>query len=351
MENFARIKVVGVGGGGCNAVNRMIEVGIQGVEFIAVNTDAQALMLSQAPRRVQIGEKLTRGLGAGGDPEIGRQAAEESRDELYEVLEGADMIFVTAGMGGGTGTGASPIIASMAKELGALVVGVVTRPFGFEGRKRAQIAQQGLEALGEAVDTLITIPNDCLLEVVDQRVPIGEAFRLADEVLRQGIQGISELITVPGLINLDFADVRTVMKEGGTALMAIGKASGEDRAIKAVETAITNRLLDVSIDGAKKVLLNVSGGYDLTLHEVNKAADYVRQRAHPDAEIIFGAMLREGVEDEINVTIIATGFDAAVAMAAVPEQRRAKTIKFPEQPFRGDDLSVPTFLRRRVSAQ
>ncbi len=351
MENFARIKVVGVGGGGCNAVNRMIEVGIQGVEFIAVNTDAQALMLSQAPRRVQIGEKLTRGLGAGGDPEIGRQAAEESRDELYEVLEGADMIFVTAGMGGGTGTGASPIIASMAKELGALVVGVVTRPFGFEGRKRAQIAQQGLEALGEAVDTLITIPNDRLLEVVDQRVPIGEAFRLADEVLRQGIQGISELITVPGLINLDFADVRTVMKEGGTALMAIGKASGEDRAIKAVETAITNRLLDVSIDGAKKVLLNVSGGYDLTLHEVNKAADYVRQRAHPDAEIIFGAMLREGVEDEINVTIIATGFDAAVAMAAVPEQRRAKTIKFPEQPFRGDDLSVPTFLRRRVSAQ
>lgn len=345
LENFASIKVVGVGGGGCNAVNRMIETGIRGVEFIAVNTDAQALLLSQAPRRVQIGEKLTKGLGAGGDPELGRQAAEESSEELYEVLQGADMVFITAGMGGGTGTGASPIIAKVARELNALVIGVVTRPFSFEGKKRAQIAQKGLESLEEAVDTLITIPNDRLLQIVDRRVSILEAFKLADDVLRQGIQGISELITVPGLINLDFADVRAIMKEGGSALMAIGRASGEDRAVKAVQAAISNQLLDVSIDGARGVLFNVTGGLDLSLHEVNEAAELIRGKVHPDAEIFFGAVINPEMEDEISITIIATGFDKASAKA-LPVERKARTIKFPERPFSEDDLEIPAFLRK-----
>ena len=264
-ENFAQIKVIGVGGGGGNAVNRIIEAGLGGVEFIAVNTDAQVLTLSKARTRVRIGDKLTRGLGAGGNPEIGKKAAEESSDELYEVLRGADLVFVTCGMGGGTGTGAAPVIAQVARELGALTIGVVTRPFSFEGARRMQSAEHGIEELKGKVDTLIVIPNDRLFQLIDKRAPFNEAFRMADDVLRQGIQGISELITVPGLINLDFADVRTIMSEGGAALMAIGTASGEDRARKAAEAAISSNLLEVTIDGARGILFNVTGGPDMSL--------------------------------------------------------------------------------------
>jgi cell division protein FtsZ len=271
-EGFAQIKVVGVGGGGSNAVNRMIVEGLRGVEFIAVNTDAQALLLSDAPQRVRIGDKLTRGLGAGGDPVIGEKAAEESSDDLYEILNGADMVFITAGIGGGTGTGASPVIARLAKEGGALTIGVVTRPFTFEGSRRQKVADDGLVHLKEQVDTLIVIPNDRLLEIVDKKASIQQAFSVADDVLRQGIQGISELITVPGLINLDFADVRTIMAEGGAALMSVGRASGDNRASEAAQQAIASHLLDISIDGARGILFNVTGGPDLTLFEVNVAA-------------------------------------------------------------------------------
>jgi cell division protein FtsZ len=267
QESFARIKVVGVGGGGCNAVNRMIDEGVQGIEFITVNTDAQALLLSKAQTRVRIGEKVTRGLGAGGISEVGRKAAEESAEELYEVLKGTDMVFVTAGMGGGTGTGAAPIVAQIAKEIGALTIGVVTRPFMFEGTRRAQSGEAGICKLKEHADTLIVIPNDRLLQIVDKRASLNEAFRVADDVLRQGIQGISELITVPGLINLDFADVRTIMAEGGAALMAVGRASGEDRARIAAEQAISSQLLDITIDGARGILFNVTGAPGLTLFE------------------------------------------------------------------------------------
>ncbi len=345
-ENFARIKVIGVGGGGCNAVNRMIEVGITGVEFIAVNTDSQVLLLSKAPSRIQIGEKLTKGLGAGGDPEIGRKAAEESIEELSQVIEGADMVFITAGMGGGTGTGAAPIIGQLAKEAKALVVGVVTKPFSFEGKKRALVAQQGIEELGKAVDTLIVIPNDRLLEVADKKVSFHEAFALADEVLRQAVQGISELITKPGLINLDFADVRAVMKEGGNALMAMGRASGENAPVKAVQAAIDNKLLDISIDGARKALLNFTGGLDLSIHEVYEAAALVKSKAHPDAEIFFGVVVENEMKDEVKVTIIATGFDRE-AKVAVP-QEKPKVIKFPvpERPLPEDNLEIPAFLRK-----
>jgi len=278
-ENFARIRVVGVGGGGSNAVNRMIEAGIAGVDFIAVNTDAQALMLSNAPTRVRIGDKLTRGLGVGGNPELGRKAAEESMDELYQVLDGSDMVFITAGMGGGTGTGASPVVAKIAREMNALTIGIVTRPFFFEGKKRAELAAAGIEALKEQVDTLIVIPNDRLLEIVEKRVSLQDAFRLADDVLRQGIQAISEVITVPGLINLDFNDVRAVMSEGGAALMAVGQGSGENRAQEAAHQAISNRLLDITIDGAQRILFNITGGPDMSLHEVYEAATVIRETA------------------------------------------------------------------------
>ncbi|MGB1288973.1 MAG: cell division protein FtsZ, partial [Aggregatilineales bacterium] len=281
-ENSAVIKVVGVGGGGGNAVNRMISEGLGGVEFIAVNTDNQALMLSQAKVRVRIGDKLTRGLGAGGNPEIGRKAAEESADDLYEVLRGANMVFVACGMGGGTGTGAAPVIAQIAKELGALTIGVVTRPFTFEGARRSQLAGQGIEALKSQVDTLIVIPNDRLLQLADKRATLQQAFSLADDVLRQGIQGISELITVPALINLDFADVRTIMSEGGAALMAVGRADGDDRARRAAELAITSGLLDVTIDGARGILFNITGGNDMTLFEINEAAAIIKDSAHPE---------------------------------------------------------------------
>mgnify|MGYP001236477356 FL=1 len=389
VDNFASIKVVGIGGGGGNAVNRMIEEGLGGVEFIAINTDAQALMLSKAKTRVRIGDKLTRGLGAGGSPEIGRKAAEESADELYEVLRGADMVFITAGMGGGTGTGGAPIVAQVAKELGALTIGVVTRPFTFEGARRIQTAEAGIEALKSQVDTLIVIPNDRLLQIVDKRATLQDAFRMADDVLRQGIQGISELITVPGLINVDFADVRTIMSEGGAALMAVGSASGDDRARRAAEDAISSKLLDVTIDGARGILFNITGGPNMGMHEVSEAAAIIKETAHPDVNLIFGAAIDENMGDEIRITLIATGFEQTrvtsrrpvqpqqrAARPEAPAQRpatvsRSETAPQPEvlpeeqtveseppapsvrsgdefkrRVYDTDDLDIPTFLRR-----
>tara|TARA_B100000945_G_C20416878_1_gene615624 strand:+ start:816 stop:2165 length:1350 start_codon:yes stop_codon:yes gene_type:complete len=313
-ETFARIKVVGVGGGGTNAVNRMIADGLQGVEFIAVNTDAQALLQSDATCRVRIGPKLTRGLGAGGDPEIGAKAAEESADELCEVLKGADMVFVTAGMGGGTGTGAAPVIAQIAKDMRTLTIGVVTRPFTFEGSRRAQLAEDGIQNLKNKADTLIVIPNDRLLQLVDKNASLYDSLKEADGVLHQGVQGISELITVPGLINLDFADVKTIMAEGGAALMAVGSGSGEDRARFASEDAINSQLLDISIDGARGILFNVTGGSDLSLYEVNQAAAIIKETAHPDVNLIFGAVIDPTMGDEIRMTVIATGFDRSSSM-------------------------------------
>jgi cell division protein FtsZ len=308
-EAFARIKVVGVGGGGQNAVNRMIAENMQGIEFVAVNTDAQALLLSNAPTRVRIGEKLTKGLGAGGDPRMGQKAAEESAEELYETLKGADMVFITCGMGGGTGTGAAPIVAQIAKEAGTLAIGVVTKPFTFEGNRRSHTADEGIARLKEQVNTLIVIPNDRLLQLTDKRATLQDSFRTADDVLRQGVQGISELITVPGLINVDFADVRAVMQEGGAALMAVGRASGEDRARKAAEQAIFNQLLDITIDGARGVIFNVTAGNNLSLLEVSEAAAIIKETAHPDVNLIFGAVIDPSLTDEMRITVIATGFE------------------------------------------
>ncbi len=372
-ESFARIKVVGVGGGGCNAVNRMIDEGLSGIEFIAVNTDAQALQFSKAKVRVRIGDKSTRGLGAGGDPKIGRLAAEESAEELYEVLKGSDMIFVTAGLGGGTGTGAAPVIAQIAKEIGSLTIGVVTRPFTFEGSHRARAAEQGASALKEHADTLIIIPNDRLLQIVDNRSSLQDAFKLADDVLRQGIQGISELITIPGLINLDFADVRTIMSEGGAALMAVGQATGEDRARVAAEQAISNQLLDVTIDGARGILFNVTGGNSLKLFEVNQAAAIIKETAHPDVNLIFGAVIDENMGENIRITVIATGFEGNTMRSTMDkpssnrqsyaqqrplpsmmdkkekeeaQQNNADDYEFPTR-INTDDLDVPAFLRKR----
>ncbi|MEL6406760.1 MAG: cell division protein FtsZ [Chloroflexota bacterium] len=321
-ENFAQIKVVGVGGGGNNAVNRMINEGLGGVDFIAVNTDNQALMLSKAKTRVRIGDKLTRGLGAGGNPEIGRKAAEESQEDLLEVLRGADMVFIACGMGGGTGTGASPVIAQIAKELGALTIGVVTRPFTFEGSRRGKFANEGIENLKSQVDTLIVIPNDRLLQMADKRATLQQAFSLADDVLRQGIQGISELITVPALINLDFADVRTIMSEGGAALMAVGRADGDDRARSAAEMAINSTLLDVTIDGARGILFNITGGTDLTLFEINEAAAIIKESAHPDVNLIFGAQIDDSMGDECRITVIATGFEQGRAERRINAERQ-----------------------------
>ncbi|MFZ3069646.1 MAG: cell division protein FtsZ [Anaerolineaceae bacterium] len=316
-ESFARIKVVGVGGGGCNAINRMIAEGLSGIEFISINTDAQALLKSSAPTRVRIGDKSTHGLGAGGDPKVGQAAAEESAEELYEVLKGSDMVFVTAGLGGGTGTGAAPVVAQIAKEIGALTIGVVTRPFSFEGERRSKSAEEGAMRLKEHADTLIVIPNDRLLQIVTKNVGLQDAFRIADDVLRQGIQGISELITIPGLINLDFADVRTIMSEGGAALMAVGQASGEDRAKIAAEQAISSQLLDVTINGAHGILFNVTGGPNLSLFEVNQAAAIIKETAHPDVNLIFGAVVDENMGDNIRITVIATGFDRNAPPAEV----------------------------------
>jgi cell division protein FtsZ len=369
MESFARIKVVGVGGGGCNAVNRMIEEGMPGIEFIAVNTDGQALLQSKADTKVRIGDKLTRGMGSGGDPEIGRKAAEESAEDLYEVLRGADMVFVTAGIGGGTGTGAAPIVSQIAREVKALTIGVVTRPFTFEGARRNQSADGGIARLKDHVDTLIVIPNDRLLQVVEKRSSLNDAFRVADDVLRQGISGISELITIPGLINLDFADVKTIMSEGGAALMAVGEASGENRAQAAAEAAITSNLLDITIDGARGILFNVTGGPDLSLFEVNTAAAIIKETAHPDVNLIFGAVIDPDMTDKIRITVIATGFDRKgmprrmlrtnprVQPVASPlSQGQAEPASHAAmdedqlQPavFNTEDLDIPTFLRKRV---
>lgn len=346
-QYFANIRVVGVGGGGSNAVNRMIQADVQGIEFIAVNTDFQALQRAEANKKIHIGDKLSKGLGAGGNPVIGTKAAEESAEELYEALKDSDMVFITAGMGGGTGTGAAPVIAQIAQELGALTVAVVTKPFTFEGAKRRAVAEEGLANLKDKVDTLITIPNDRLLQVVERKTSVEAAFRVVDDVLRQGIQGISELITVPGLINLDFADVKTIMAQAGSALMAIGRGEGETRATDAAKAAIASPLLEVSIDGAKGVLFNITGGADLTLFEVTEAAEVISKAADPDANIIFGAVIDPKIQNEVKITVIATGFDGkAPAIKPLPTAA-PKLREVPLQPVQTDDLDIPAFLRRR----
>jgi cell division protein FtsZ len=309
-EHFALIKVIGVGGGGSNAVNRMIRAEMMGVEFIAVNTDAQALLQSDAPHKIRIGDKLTRGLGAGADPQVGQRAAEEDSEKIYEALKDADMIFITAGMGGGTGSGAAPVIAEIAKDLGSLTVGVITKPFSFEGVRRKLVAEQYSEQLKDKCDTLITIPNDRLREVVDKKTSILDAFRVVDDVLRQGVQGISDLITVPGLINLDFADVKTIMRDAGSSMMGIGIGTGENRAVEAARAAVMSPLLEVNIQGARGILFNVTGGSDLGLFEVNEAAEVIKEAADPEANIIFGTVIDDRMRDEVKVTVIATGFDA-----------------------------------------
>ncbi|HEY4549857.1 MAG TPA: cell division protein FtsZ [Bacillus sp. (in: firmicutes)] len=373
LDQNARIKVIGVGGGGNNAVNRMIEEGVEGVEFIALNTDAQALQYSKAGITMQIGATLTRGLGAGANPEVGKLAVEESRSQIEEVLEGADMVFVTAGMGGGTGTGAAPAVARIARELGALTIGIVTRPFTFEGRRRSRNAESGIEAMRKAVDTLIIIPNDRLLGVVDKKTPMLEAFREADNVLRQGVQGISDLIAVPGLINLDFADVKTIMCNQGTALMGIGIAEGEGRAVEAVKQAISSPLLETTIDGAQGVIMNITGGSDLSLYEVQEAADIVTSATDEELNMIFGSIINENLKNKIIVTVIATGFEKQeepplnISTRSSKERRthslldrhhkdshpqqRQETVQKDRrrQPSKEDFFEVPTFLRNRRS--
>jgi len=371
IENFALIKVVGVGGGGSNAVNRMIRAELLGVEFIAVNTDAQALLLSDAPHKLRIGDKVTKGLGSGADPVVGRKSAEDDSEKLYEALKEADMVFVTAGMGGGTGTGAAPIIAEIAKDVGALTVAVVTKPFSFEGAKRRLLAEQGIAELVDKVDTLITIPNDRLLQVVEKKTSMVDAFRIVDDVLRQGVQGISDLITVPGLINLDFADVKTIMTNAGSALMGIGHGSGESRAADAARQAIMSPLLEQSIDGARGVLFTITGGPDLTLFEVNEAAEIIHAAADPEANIIFGAVIDERMGGEVKISVIATAFEQARAIrrlegptykrqAPSVEQRATSASAVASAPmtaaqpkteepkkYDANDLEVPSFLRRR----
>jgi len=349
---LAVIKVAGIGGGGTNAVNRMVEAGVKGVEFIAINTDAQALLMSDADYKVHIGVGLTKGLGAGAEPDVGYQAAEENRAEIKEALQGADMVFVTAGQGGGTGTGAAPIIAQIAKEeIGALTVGVVTRPFAFEGRKRALQAEEGIKRLSEVVDTLIVIPNDRLLQVAEKKTSILDAFRVADDILRQGTQGITDLITVPGLINLDFADVRTIMQDAGSALMGIGISAGDNRAHDAAKAAISSPLLESSIEGAQGVLLSIAGGSDLGLFEVNEAAEAVAQAAHPDANIIFGAMIDDSMMDQIRVTVIATGFEGRRRQEAMQFSSDEVVPSLPTyEPMTPaeDELDIPAFLKKRT---
>ncbi|MCA1816778.1 MAG: cell division protein FtsZ [Acidobacteria bacterium] len=359
----ARIKVIGVGGGGGNAVNRMIEAGIEGIDFLVANTDLQALKRSRAPIKIQLGGKLTKGLGAGANPDVGRNAALEDTEKIIEALEGADMVFVTTGLGGGTGTGAAPIIASLATELNALTVAVVTKPFHFEGRRRMEQADQGLRELRECVDTVITIPNERLLGTVDRTVSLQDSFKLADDVLRQAVQGISDLITVPGLINLDFADVKAIMQGMGMALMGAGRASGEDRALKATQQAISSPLLEeATIEGAKGVLINITGGLDLTLYEVNEASSIIREAADDNANIIFGAVIDETMRDEMKITVIATGFDkesadvgAVAAPGAIPQGQPRYLPRTDDLPARGntgqlraDDLDVPAFIRKKA---
>ncbi len=359
MDGAATIKVIGIGGAGNNAVNRMIESGIKNVEFIAVNTDRQALDYSKANSKIQIGEKLTRGLGAGANPDIGTQAAEESRAEIAEVLKGADMVFVTAGMGGGTGTGAAPIVAATAKELGILTIGVVTKPFTFEGKKRLAQAERGVVALKGKVDTLVVIPNDKLLQVIDRKTSIVEAFRMADDVLRQGVQGISDLIAIPGVINLDFADVKTIMLNQGMAHMGVGRASGENRAEDAAKQAIQSPMLETSIEGAKGVIINITGGSDMGLHEANTAAELVQRNADPEANIIFGTVIDDSLGDEIQITVIATGFekeeerrnttpgyDNIVAEAWKKRNNTATSSSSSSNDNNSNELDIPTFLRK-----
>ncbi len=367
IDGTATIKVIGVGGGGTNAVNRMVDSGIRGVEFVAVNTDRQALILSKAASKIQIGEKITRGLGAGANPDIGAQAAEESKSEITEALRGADMVFVTAGMGGGTGTGAAPIVAQCAKEMGILTIGVVTKPFTFEGKKRLSQAERGIESLKGKVDTLVVIPNDKLLQIIDRKTSIVEAFKMADDVLRQGVQGISDLIAVPGLVNLDFADVKTIMLNTGIAHMGIGRASGESRAEDAAKQAISNPLLESSIEGAKGVIINITGGANLGLHEVNTAAEIVQRSADPEANIIFGAVIDESIDEDIVITVIATGFEmdtkptfggvaptASVASAmnnsiptTKPWEQKAASVPAKPEAVNPNDLDIPSFLRKK----
>ena len=349
---LAVIKVVGIGGGGTNAVTRMVEAGVSGVEFVAVNTDAQALLMTESDVKIHIGSRATRGLGAGADPQVGRAAAEESRDELKEALKGADMVFVTAGEGGGTGTGGAPVIAEIGREIGALTVGVVTRPFGFEGKLRADQAEGGIQSLRESVDALIVIENDRLLQVVERSTPVTEAFRMVDDILRQGVQGITDLITVPGLINLDFADVRTIMKDAGSALMGIGSSRGDNRAVEAARMAISSPLLEQTLDGATGILLNVTGGPDLGLAEVDEAAEVVRGAADSNANVIFGAAIDEAMGDEVRVTAIATGFGArptrrrrAEAPSAVGASASSERPTFTAPSVRDVELDIPSFLR------
>ena len=359
MDGTATIKVIGVGGAGNNAVNRMIDAGIKGVDFIAVNTDRQALQQSKANTKIQIGEKITRGLGAGANPDIGAQSAEESKSEIAEVLRGADMVFVTAGMGGGTGTGAAPIVASTAKEMGILTIGVVTKPFTFEGKKRLSQAERGIESLKGKVDTLVVIPNDKLLQIIDRKTSIIEAFKMADDVLRQGVQGISDLIDVPGLDNLDFADVKTIMLNQGMAHMGVGRASGENRAEDAAKEAIQSPLLETSIEGAKGVIINITGGEDLGLHEVNTAAELVQRSVDPEANIIFGTVTDPSMEDEIQITVIATGFEkdtnplSSIGVTSSPKPQnwgeRKVNSSIPSSSnisSSTNDLDIPAFLRK-----
>ena len=355
MDGTATIKVIGVGGAGNNAVNRMIEADIKGVDFIAVNTDRQALQISKAKTKIQIGEKITRGLGAGANPDIGAQAAEESKAEVAEVLRGADMVFVTAGMGGGTGTGAAPIVAQAAKEMGILTIGVVTKPFTFEGKKRLSQAERGIESLKGKVDTLVVIPNDKLLQIVDRKTSIIEAFKMADDVLRQGVQGISDLIAIPGLVNLDFADVKTIMLNQGMAHMGVGRASGENRAEDAAKEAIQSPLLETSIEGAKGVIINITGGDNLGLHEVNTAAELVQRSVDPEANIIFGTVTDETMGDEIQITVIATGFEKNEPISSIGVdnivsktwEKKVNSIPVSHDTNSSqNDLDIPAFLRK-----
>ncbi|GMQ78220.1 MAG: cell division protein FtsZ [Anaerolineae bacterium] len=373
MDNLAVIRVIGVGGGGGNAVNRMINAGMRSVDFIAMNTDAQALLLSNAPIRIRLGDQVTNGLGSGGDPEVGERAAKESIEDIYEAVRGADMVFITAGLGGGTGTGGAPVVAREAREQGALTIGVVTRPFFFEGSKRASAANAGIERLKEEVDTLIVVPNDRLLELTNKRMTLTDSFTLADDFLRQGIQGISELITVPGIINLDFADVKAIMAEGGAALMAVSEAEGDERAQIAAEQSISSRLLDITMEGAKGILFNITGGSDMSLYEVQQAAAVIREMAHPDVNLIFGAVLDENLNGKIRITLVATGFDRPEPyLPIVDYQKRRRVIsnkekRAPEKSrvtadvtagvtrgqstwarprFSPNDLEIPAFLRR-----
>ena len=354
LDGAASIKVIGVGGAGNNAVNRMVDAGIKGVDFIAVNTDRQALLLSKAATKIQIGEKITRGLGAGANPDIGAQAAEESKAEIQEALRGADMVFVTAGMGGGTGTGAAPIVAACAKEMGILTIGVVTKPFTFEGKKRLSQADRGVESLKGKVDTLVVIPNDKLLQIIDRKTSIVEAFKMADDVLRQGVQGISDLIAVPGLVNLDFADVKTIMLNTGMAHMGVGRASGENRAEDAAKQAVQSPLLETSIEGARGVIINITGGEDLGLHEVNTAAELVQRSVDPEANIIFGTVTDPEMGDEVQITVIATGFEKPEArMASSVDsfinrtmEKRTSSIPTTDMNSSQGDLDIPAFLRK-----